>query len=65
MITSPSLGLLCSPQSPEELADCLAGALSSDWDRQAISSAAGPYGYDRLAGQISSIYRQVLKSGRS
>ncbi|MEA1996583.1 MAG: glycosyltransferase [Gemmatimonadota bacterium] len=60
IVTSPGEGILCQARNPEALAGALAKALNTRWDEKLIAGSALRYSYDKLAGDIEGVYREVL-----
>ncbi len=62
IVTGPELGCLCPAHEPQKLADSLIAAITREWNPGFIASAVESYGYDKLAGRLDFIYREVLSN---
>ncbi len=60
VIVSDDCGLLVEPADPEDLANNILIALDREWDQEKILTCAKRYNWENIAGEIVSVYEQVL-----
>ena len=61
IITSEDYGLLCEPANPDELAEKILIALSTDWDGEKILEYAKRFTWENVAMKIMEVYENVGK----
>ncbi len=63
LITSPLLGELVPPRSPDALAEAIRDALATDYDPQAVAAAAHSSSWDDSAARLHAVLEEALRAG--
>ena len=65
VITSDSIGYVCSPGDTDSLAHSITLALSRSWDRKAILAYADQFRWESIAEKLLWVYRAVLEERKT